>query len=83
MHSNSVLQHLKKHGQLLDIEIAAATGIKLPDVRTSLFELSEQGEISRCNVTKYKNGKPVDAIQCRIRGYIPPPAPGRKPGAGS
>jgi hypothetical protein len=79
MHTAPILQHLKKHGQLLDLEIAAATGIPLPKVRTSLSDLSARGEISRCSVTRFDNGKPVEAILCRISGYVPKPAPGRKP----
>ncbi|PKO87815.1 MAG: transcriptional regulator [Betaproteobacteria bacterium HGW-Betaproteobacteria-10] len=79
MHTITVLQHLKKHGQLLDSEIAAATGIPLEDVRISLMALSAQGEISKCSVTTFKDGKPIEGIQCRIAGYAPPAAPGRKP----
>ncbi|HRF29920.1 MAG: transcriptional regulator [Rhodocyclaceae bacterium] len=74
-----VLDHLKKHGQLLDLEIANAIKIPLADVRAALSELSAQQEISMCSVTSFKNGKPVEAIQCRIFGYFPKPAPGRKP----
>jgi len=81
MHTAPILEHLKKHGQLLDLEIAAATGIPLPKVRTSLSDLSARGEISRCSVTRFDNGKPVEAILCRISGYVPKPAPGRKPSA--
>jgi hypothetical protein len=74
-----VLQHLKKYGQLLDIEISASTKISLEQVRISIAELSRLGEISHCNVTKYRDGKPVTSVQCRISGYYPPAAPGRKP----
>lgn len=80
MNTPIVIQYLKKHGQLLDSEIAAATDIPLEHVRISLAELSAQGEISRCSVTRFKDGKAVEAIQCRISGYFPPAAPGRKPG---
>lgn len=83
MHTTRILKHLKKYGQLMDSEIAAATGIALTNVHASLQVLADQGEISRCSVTRYLNGKPVEGIQCRIRGYAPPAAPGRKPGAGS
>jgi len=79
MHSIPVLQYLKKHGQQLDYEIAAATGIPLPEVRLSLSELSARGEISRCSVTRFNNGQPVEGMLCRVSGYIPPAAPGRKP----
>ena len=80
MQTVSILEYLKRHGQLLDSEIASATGISLKSVRASLTDLSVRGEISRCNVTRYSDGKPVEAIQCRISGYVPPAAPGRKPG---
>lgn len=79
--ANPVLQYLKKHGQLLDSEIAAATGIPIAQVRISLSELLAQGEISSCSVTRFKDGKPVQSILCRISGFIPPAAPGRKPGS--
>ena len=75
----TVFQHLKKFGQLLDTEISASTKIPLKQVRTAIAELSEQGEISQCSVTKYEDGKPIQGIQCRISGYCPPAAPGRKP----
>ena len=81
MHTATILQHLKKHGQLLDSEISAATGIPIDQVRASLVTLSAQGEISKCSVTTFKDGKPIEGIQCRIAGYAPPAAPGRKPAA--
>lgn len=81
MHTTPVLEYLKKHGQLLDSEIAAATGIPLGQVRESLTDLSAKGEISRCSVTRFNNGKAVEGFLCRISGYFPPAAPGRKPGA--
>ena len=79
MHAMHILQYLHKHGQVLDSEIATATGIPLPTVRTSLLELSAQGEISRCSVTRFNDGKPIEGILCRIAGTIPPATPGRKP----
>ena len=80
MHNTPILQYLKKHGQRLDSEIAAATGIPLPNVRNSLSDLSARGEISRCSVTRFNGGKAVEGILCRIAGSIPPKTPGRKPG---
>jgi len=80
MHSTPILQYLRKSGQQLDLEIAEATGIPLPKVRTSLSDLSARGEISRCTVTRFNDGKPVHGMLCRIAGTIPPKTPGRKPG---
>jgi predicted ArsR family transcriptional regulator len=79
MSSNSILLHLKKHGQQLDWEIAKAMGLALPEVRSSLAALSSQGEISMCRVTRYNDGEALEGFQCRLRGYVPPAAPGRKP----
>jgi hypothetical protein len=79
MPTDLVLQHLKKHGQLLDSEISASTKISIEQVRLAIDELSSQGEISQCKVTKFRDGKPVAGVQCRISGYYPPAAPGRKP----
>ena len=81
MHAASILQYLKKHGQQVDWEIAAAMGIPLPKVRSTLTDLSERGEISRCNVTRFSDGQPIEGMLCRIAGTIPPQAPGRKAGA--
>lgn len=80
MHATAILQFLKKNGQHLDSDIAAATAIPLRSVRTSLSDLSSRGEISHCRVTRYTDGKPVEGILCRIAGSIPPKTPGRKPG---
>ncbi|MDP3088145.1 MAG: FaeA/PapI family transcriptional regulator [Methylotenera sp.] len=81
MHSTSILQYLKKHGQQVDWEIAAAIGLPLSQVRSTLTELSARGEISRCSVTRFSDGQPVEGMLCRIAGTIPPQAPGRKPAA--
>ena len=81
MYATPILQYLKKNGQQLDLEIAAATGIPLPKVRISLSALSAQGEISRCNVTRFNDGKAIEGMLCRIAGTIPPKTPGRKPGS--
>lgn len=80
MQTDRVLSHLKKHGQLLDLEIASATGIALAQVRKSLADLTTRGEISLCSVTHFHGDKRVEGIQCRISGYVPPVAPGRKAG---
>ncbi|MCK6410821.1 MAG: transcriptional regulator [Azonexus sp.] len=81
MTTTKVLEHLKKYGQLLDSEIARATKLPLAEVQASIMELSALGEISKCSVTSYIKGRPVEHLQCRISGFVPRPAPGRKPAA--
>jgi hypothetical protein len=73
-----ILQYLKLNGERLDSEIAAATGQSLAKVRGSLSELSVKGDVIACRSIRYKDGKPVDGMPCRMSGYIPPAAPGRK-----
>ena len=78
---NEIMQYLKKNGQRLDSEIAAATGMTLIKVRGLLADLSAQGEISKCSVVRYDQGKKIEGMLCRVAGYIPPKSPGRKPGS--
>ncbi len=76
-----IMQYLKANGQRLDTEIAAAVHMPLAKVRTLLANLSAQGEISKCSVTRFNNGEKIEGMLCRVAGYIPPKAPGRKPAA--
>jgi DNA-binding IclR family transcriptional regulator len=78
---HEIMQYLRKNGQRLDSEIAAATGMPLTKVRFLLTDLSAQGEISKCSVVRFDNGKKIEGMLCRVAGYIPPKSPGRKPGA--
>lgn len=73
------MEFLKQSGEQLDSEIAAATGLSLADVQLRVFELAARGDVMVCKSTRFKNGKPTTGVLCRISGYIPPPAPGRKP----
>ena len=73
-----ILQYLKHHGERLDSEIAAATGISLANVRLGVSALSARGDVMLCRSIRFKDGKQIDAMLCRISGYIPPAAPGRK-----
>jgi DNA-binding IclR family transcriptional regulator len=73
-----ILQCLRKHGQRLDLEIAKETGVPLATVRERLAGLAATGAIITCSLTRFENGKRIDAWQCRVSGYVPPLAPGRK-----
>jgi len=73
-----VLECLKKYGQRLDSEIAKETGVSIAEVRERLAGLAASGEIMICNLTRFEKGKRIEALQCRVSGYVPPPAPGRK-----
>jgi predicted ArsR family transcriptional regulator len=75
---SDILQCLRKHGQRLDLEIAKETGVPLAIVRERLASLAATGAVITCNLTRFEGGKRIDAWQCRVSGYVPPLAPGRK-----
>jgi DNA-binding transcriptional ArsR family regulator len=76
-----ILKYLKQRGERLDCEIAAGTGIPLAEVRHHLSELSKRGDVIECRSTRFIDGEKREGVLCRIAGYIPQAAPGRKPTA--
>lgn len=74
-----ILEYLKHHGQRFDTEIAAAMGISLEQARGEIGNLSADGKVMACHSVQFRDGIAIEAIQCRISGYIPPASPGRKP----
>ncbi len=74
-----ILNFLKNNGEQLDTDIAGATGISVANVRLHLSKLAAQGEIMSCHSIRFEKGKKIEGISCRLVGYIPPAAPGRKP----
>ena len=75
---SDILQYLKHHGEQLDSQSAAATGISIAKVRNSVSELAARGEVVVCRSIRFKEGKQIDALLCRLSGFTPPAAPGRK-----
>ena len=73
-----ILQYLKDHGEQLDSEIATATGIPLAEVRLHVSGLSARGEVMTCRLTRFNNGTKSEGLLCRVAGFSPPAAPGRK-----
>ena len=69
---------LKKYGQRLDWEIAKEMSLPLAMVRQQLTGLAATGAVVKCSLTRFENGKQSDAWLCRVSGYVPPLAPGRK-----
>ena len=76
-----ILKFLKDRGEKLDSEIALATGLPLDAVRRHVSALSARGEIMTCHSTRFIEGQKIEGLLCRIAGYVPPAAPGRKPKA--
>lgn len=76
-----ILKCLKKHGERLDSEIAEEIGVPLETVRRHVAGLAATGAVVTCNLTRFENGNRTDGWLCRVSGYYPPAAPGRKPKA--
>jgi DNA-binding IclR family transcriptional regulator len=74
----AILQYLKTHGECLDTEIAEAVGLSLAKTRAQLSDLAAQREIMVCHSIRYEKGKQIEGMKCRLSGFIPPAAPGRK-----
>ena len=55
------------------------TGIDLKELRKTISELQSKNLIQTCTIIQHgAKGKLIEGIQCRIAGYTPPAAPGRK-----
>lgn len=80
---SDILQCLKKYGERLDSELAEEMGLPRATVRHGMAALAASGAVVTCNVTRFKDGTPVEGWLCRVSGYIPRAAPGRKPGSTS
>jgi DNA-binding IclR family transcriptional regulator len=74
----NILQYLKTHGEQLDTEIAAALKLPLATVRARLAELAANREVMVCHSIRYEQGERIEGMRCRLAGFIPPAAPGRK-----
>ena len=75
---NKIIQHLKKHGESLDAEIAVSAGLSISETRRHLSELTAKGEVMTYHSTWFEDGEKIEGIRCRLVGYTPPSAPGRK-----
>jgi hypothetical protein len=75
---SETLQYIKKHGQRLDTEIARDMGVPLAVVRQRLLALADSRQAIICNLIRFEGGKRIESMQCRVSGYVPPAAPGRK-----
>jgi predicted ArsR family transcriptional regulator len=73
-----VLQCLKKYGQRLDVEIAEEIRLPIATVRSRIAELRASGAVVTCKLTRYDGDRTIEAWECRVSGYAPKPAAGRK-----
>lgn len=77
----SILQFLKTSGEGLDIDIAKALQMPVKEVKSHVSQLSSEGEVICCDVTRYVDGKKIQGVSCRLSGNLPAFSRGPKPGA--
>jgi predicted ArsR family transcriptional regulator len=75
---DQILEYLKEHGERLDAEIAEAAGLSLSKTRLHLAELAAKGKVMAYYSTRFEDGQKTEGIRCRLSGFTPPAAPGRK-----
>jgi hypothetical protein len=78
--SVSILDYLKANGEQLDVDMAAALHIPMPQIRAMVEQLSASGDIICCHVTRFIDGRKIEGISCRLSCDLPAPSRGRKPG---
>lgn len=78
---DTILEHLKIHGEQLDADVAETLGLPLDRVRADMNDLLAQGRVMACYVTRFRKGVKVEGLSCRLAGVIPPAAPGRRAGS--
>jgi hypothetical protein len=76
----SILDYLTTNGEQLDVDIAAALDIPMPQLKTIVKQLSVSGDVICCHVTRFIDGKKIEGTSCRLSCDIPAPSRGRKPG---
>jgi hypothetical protein len=76
----SILDYLKANGEQLDVDIAAALRIPMPQVKTLVEQLSVSGDVICCHVTRFIDGRKIEGTSCRLSCDLPAPSRGRKPG---
>jgi hypothetical protein len=63
----------------MDFQIAKDLGTSLQIIKEKLAELAASNEVIMCYVMRFEGKQKIEGYACRISGYIPPAAPGRKP----
>jgi hypothetical protein len=73
-----ILQCLRNTVSVSTSKSRRKTGVPLATVRERLAGPGRQRRGHHVQPDPFENGKRIDAWQCRVSGYVPPLAPGRK-----
>jgi hypothetical protein len=75
-----ILDYLKANSEQLDVDMAAALHIPMPELTAMIEQLSASGDIICCHVTRFIDGRKIEGTCCRLSCDLPAPSRGRKPG---
>jgi DNA-binding Lrp family transcriptional regulator len=78
--NDAIIKYLKDNGEQFDKDLAEVLHIPVEELRKKVAELSAQGDIICCKVTRYLEGKKIEGLSCRLSCDLPMPARGRKAG---
>ena len=78
MLKENVFNCVKKHGQIIDWQIAKELNLSTQEVGVLIGQLKESNKLYTCDIITFENGEEMKGLLCRVSGYAPPGAPGRK-----
>jgi len=79
--SADILRYLRKNGEQLDAQIAAALNQPIDRISLELTQLALAREIICCNLTRYVKGDKVEGVSCRLSCDTPQATRGPKRGS--
>lgn len=78
--TETIIAFLRANAEQLDVDMAEALNIPLPELREQVARLAASGDVICCRVTRFIDGRKIEGISCRLSCDPPTPARGRKPG---
>jgi hypothetical protein len=71
---------VKRHGQIIDRQLAKELGLPLDEVRAVVYQLQASNKLYTCDIINFEDGVEVKGLLCRVSCFSPKASPGRKPG---
>jgi hypothetical protein len=71
---------VKRHGQIIDRQLAKELGLTLDEVRSLVHQLQVKNKLYTCDIINFEDGVEVKGLLCRVSCFSPKASPGRKPG---
>ena len=66
--SAAIIDFLQVNGEKMEAEIARALQLPIAQVQTQLAQLSRNGDVICCKVTRFLGGKKIEGTSYRLSG---------------